>query len=265
MSDPDGLLIPDLSEFQTDVDFSAVGPAVIMRAYTGYRVDHRFAERLPLARANCRVRGFYAYLAADRDADAQGREMASVVGALQPGEFIVCDAEEGDGDQSSRVAAFCAAVDSILGGRAWIYTGDYFQRDHLPDTGNRHLWIANYGSNRPHQSPALWQYTDRADADGVSSPCDRSVFAGSVDDLLNIINPPAPPAPPAPAPVAQPVPIPVEETVFRVGNGMYHYVTDFQTKRHIKTLAEDQALANAGVRFLPDYPVAAVNAIREVS
>src|SRR5947209_8387686 len=110
------LHIPDISEFQATVDLAKVGPAVILRAHNGARADHTFAARLPQARAHQQVRGFYGYVKAGLDAKAQGAAFAQTVGKLQPGEFAVCDLEEGSGDQSDRAMAWMAEVDARCGG-----------------------------------------------------------------------------------------------------------------------------------------------------
>jgi hypothetical protein len=207
------LLIPDLSEFQSSVNFATLAtshPAVILRAHNGNRADHTFAARVVEARKHMSVRLFYGYMVANRDAATQARELAAIVGPLQPGEAFVCDAEVGSGDQSARVLAYLGA----LGGRDIAYSGDSFYHDHLQGTKGKGIlfWDAAYRNTEPTTQHFLWQHSDHDTFPGVSSACDGSIFHGSIQDLKNLINPPAPakPAPkPAAKPAAKPAPKPV--------------------------------------------------------
>ncbi|MGZ4663731.1 MAG: GH25 family lysozyme [Frankiaceae bacterium] len=186
------LHLPDLSEFQTGVDFAALGqatPAVILRAHTGYRADHTFAARLPQARAHMRVRLFYGYCVADRDAATQARELAAIVGPLQPGEAFVCDYETSHGaDDSARATAYLNA----LAGRDILYSGDSFYTAHLTGvkTTGLLLWDAAYRYTEPTTQHFLWQHSDHQPWPGVSSACDCSVFHGTADDLYRLVTPP---------------------------------------------------------------------------
>jgi GH25 family lysozyme M1 (1,4-beta-N-acetylmuramidase) len=178
--------IADISEFQPTVDFAQVGPAVIVRAHNGRRPDRVFTAHRDGARAHCQVRGFYGYVVKDRDAATQGREMAALVGRLQPGEFIACDLEEGDGDQTPRAEAWSAVVDEKCGGKAWVYSGASFRTDHLAGEA-RTFWEAAYQNLEPHDRHVLWQHSDHENHPGIG-PCDCSIFDGSVEDLLTLIN-----------------------------------------------------------------------------
>lgn len=182
------LHIPDLSKWQASVDFSKVGPAVILRVHSGRGVDSTFAERLPLARRYQKVRGFYLYLVADRDAVTQATEAAKAIGRLQPGEFCVVDIEVGSGDQKARAEAACATFDRLCGGRAWVYSGLSFYSTHLAGL-NRPLWIAAYRADEP-TSPkhVLWQHSDAEPHPGVGA-CDCSIFHGTVDQLRALVTP----------------------------------------------------------------------------
>lgn len=190
------LHIPDLSKWQRTVDLSLLGPAVILRAFNGTRADPTFAQRQREARIHQKVRGFYAFLIPDRDATQQGREAAAVIGRLQPGEFIVCDLEQGDGDQSTRAEAFCAEVDAACGGHSWVYSGESFAADHLRHVSGRLLWIAAYRTKEPTGPHALWQHSDHEPHPGVG-PVDCSIFHGTIEQLHALVTPPEHPRPPA--------------------------------------------------------------------
>lgn len=184
------LHIPDVSKWQPTVDFSKVGPAVILRAHTGHGADPTFAARLPQARAHQQVRGFYIYLIKDRDAASQGREAAAVIGRLQPGEFIAVDVEEGAGDQSARAQACAAELDKACGGHAWIYSGESFNHDHLAHVTGRRMWLAAYRATEPGSPHALWQHTDAEPHPGIGK-CDCSIFHGTIEQLHELVSSPS--------------------------------------------------------------------------
>jgi GH25 family lysozyme M1 (1,4-beta-N-acetylmuramidase) len=191
------LHIPDVSEHQDAVDLAAVGPAVILRAHNGRRPDATFKTRQAAARKHCAVRGFYGYVVDDRDAATQGREFAAVVGRLQEGEFAVCDLEVGAGDRSAHALAWMREVDAACGGRAWLYSGLSYLGDHLEGVKDRRLWVAAYRDEEPATKHVLWQHTDRERHAGVSTPCDCSVYRGTVEQLRALVG--AKPHPVAPA------------------------------------------------------------------
>lgn len=202
------LHIPDLSEYQTSIDWPTLAqarPAVILRAHNGRRADRQFAARLVQARRYAQVRLFYGYMVADRDAATQGRELAAIVGPLQPGEAFVCDAEEGAGDQSARVKAYLAA----LSGRDVVYSGDSFAHDHLAaelKTSGLLFWDAAYRAAEPTTQHFLWQHTDHEATPGVGAT-DCSIFHGTVQQLRDLLSaePLHAQATTQPAPLEEPV------------------------------------------------------------
>lgn len=187
------LLVPDLSEWQGDVDWKAlVGasyPAVIIRAYNGTRADHQFAVNRDHGHAaGVRALGLYAYLVDNRDPVDQAAEFVHTVGSLRAGEWPIVDCEEGTGDQSARVKAWAGYVSRALGTvDPWLYSGESFYRDHdlshagIPTT---RTWIAAYRSTEPTLGHQLWQYTDHRTVPGVDTPVDCSQFHGTIDQLL---------------------------------------------------------------------------------
>jgi len=205
--------VPDISKWQASVDFSKVGPAVILRAHSGNGVDSAFAAREPQARAHQQVIGFYGYVVEGRDAATQGREFAAAVGKLRTGEFAVCDLETGSGDQSARAEAWCHAVDVAIGGHAWGYSGEAFDHDHLTHVSGRRLWIAAYRAAEPTGPHALWQHTDSEPHPGIGA-CDCSIFHGTIQQLHDLISPPTivAHATTSPTPIAPPPPRPDLET-----------------------------------------------------
>ena len=189
------LLIPDVSEFQGVIDWPNFGAeAVIVRInYGNVKVDAQADRNIDGARSKCKVRGWYTYLTAGEDPVAQADVMVRVIkahGGLQPNEFIVCDDEEGTGDQSSRVNSFLNEVDSQLKAtdtEDFWYSGLNFSVAHNLDAAKGHRSIAAYGQSEPTASHDLWQFTDAGSVAGVNGNVDMSVFHGSIDQLIALI------------------------------------------------------------------------------
>lgn len=202
--------LADVSEFQGIIDWPTYGrasQAVIVRAHSGYRVDHQWNTNRDGARANVRIRGWYQYLARTVTPETQAAGFCNAVGSLRPGEFVVVDLEEGDGDQTSRAHAWMAVVDQRLNTRSWLYTGESFARTHLGALvgfADRNVWVANYRSRPPGLPCTLWQHTDAEPHAGIRNPCDCSIYQGTADQLAALVG-----VPPIPSPVPVPPPPPV--------------------------------------------------------
>lgn len=206
------LHLPDVSEFQPDVDWATVaahngGVAIIRALYGGERVDRLWAEgRRQSARAHkIHPLGIYQYLRKDEDALAQAEAFVKLVGQLEVGEFAVLDLEEGAGDQSPRAKAWFDHVDAHLTypgyNGAWLYSDEAMLNAGLNEfltKSHRPIWVAAYQplSRPPGVSRyTLWQYTDGSQSfPGGSDPfpgvgkCDQSVFHGTVDDLRKVVH-----------------------------------------------------------------------------
>lgn len=189
------LNIPDVSEFQGIIDWPNFGAeAVIVRInYGNAKVDDQADRNIDGARQRCRVRGWYTYLIAGDDPVVDADVLARVIkahGGLQPNEFIVCDDEEGAGDQSSRVDSFLNEVDAQLkatDAEDFWYSGLNFSIAHNLSAAKGHRWIAAYGQGEPTVSHDLWQFTDAGSVAGVSGNVDMSVFHGDIDQLIALI------------------------------------------------------------------------------
>lgn len=173
------LLIPDVSEYQT-VDFSVFSGPIIVRAHNSSRPDRKWAEHAAGA-SRQPWWGAYQYLTKTADPAAAARAFLATLGGYRPNVTIL-DLEEGDGDQRSRQHAWL----SVMAGdpaRDWTYSGDYFARSR----GVIVEWVAAYGQQEPSQAHLLWQFTDCYPFPGISpSPCDGSIFHGSLDNLLAV-------------------------------------------------------------------------------
>jgi GH25 family lysozyme M1 (1,4-beta-N-acetylmuramidase) len=225
------LRLPDVSEFQPDVNWQQVnaanGGAAIIRASYGLgfpkqgnpdQAWYGGARRAAFWSAGGKVLGIYHYLTASQDPVAQARFLCSILGSLRPGEFAIVDHEEGDGDQLARANAFLDYTDAHLTypghHGTWHYSGAAFYHAHnlMPvANSNRHTWVAAYGQGEPNDVPhTLWQYTSAENWPGVGA-CDSSIFHGSVADLAARVWTPPPARIPAPAPVQRPAPVPVPQ------------------------------------------------------
>lgn len=188
------LIIADVSEFQ-DVNWPAYGSdAVICRInYGNTSVDKKADINIDGARSRCKARGWYTYLIQNQDPVAQADVLVRVLqahGGLRPNEFIVCDDEEGTGDQSSRVTAFLNEVDRLLNvndAANWWYSGLTFATTHNMDAAKGHRWIAAYGQGEPTASHDLWQYTSSGSMAGISGNVDLSVFHGDINQFISFV------------------------------------------------------------------------------
>ncbi|MGH9095685.1 MAG: hypothetical protein ACRDXE_11035 [Acidimicrobiales bacterium] len=203
--------IADTNEFHPLVDahaYAMANPVIISRAHNGYRADFAYAASVAAARREPAIRsiGHYGYCVAGADAFRQGVALGGTIqanGGLRPQDFIAVDLEEGVGDQTSRFEAYLAGVHSVLGEKTaedFGYSGASFWAAHLGAVNNVHRWIAAYGQGDPGMGNVLWQNTDRAIFAGVASPCDGSIFGGTIDTFLALIGAGTTPIPP-PGPV----------------------------------------------------------------
>jgi GH25 family lysozyme M1 (1,4-beta-N-acetylmuramidase) len=212
--------LPDISEFQANVNFAQLnawngGAAIIRAAYGAGHVDRAWyggARRDAFWKNGGKVLGIYQYLVASQDAAAQANALAHIIGALRKNEFVICDLEEGGGDQLARWQTWQHIINAHLGYSgytgAWLYSGDYFFRSHglMPVADSKvHTWVAAYQGNEPTDVPhALWQESSHASVPGVGSGVDLSVYPGSIAQLRTLVAGAAPtpprPAPPKPAP-----------------------------------------------------------------
>ena len=178
--------LADVSEWQPNIDAAAYLAGgyrtLIVRAHSGYRPDKMMPARRDYLRGfPFAALGYYQYLAHDRDAAQQARELVSTVGPLRANEFLVLDHEEGAGNQIARADAWFAVVDQAIGFKATLYAGYFYCRDHLGGWGrwaNRPRWLAAYSTVEPGDPHELWQNTDAARFPGLSGTVDGNIFHG---------------------------------------------------------------------------------------
>jgi lysozyme len=182
---------------KVSVDFSVVKSkgiaAVILKATQGISfVDPAFAPRLANARAAGLLVGAYHFM----DATSPVEQMAhflSVVAATD-GILLAVDFEAYERSQPTVTQAATAVmtVKSVTGRFPVLYTGRYMLTAPNAMLSQCPLWLAEYGSG-PVCPPGwsqwkLWQHTDGRVGSAPKSvpgigPCDRSRFAGTVDEL----------------------------------------------------------------------------------
>lgn len=179
------VLMADVSEFQPDINDAAYlrwSKAIGIRAAYGTSHQDRAwyggARRQALHDGGARFLSIYHYLVAGQDGSVQADVLHSQVGAIQPGEVIVADYEEG---QHGMLSAWYARM---LGhgyphAQLWAYTGESFGAANgaLPVE-----WIAAYRASEPTSPHKLWQFTADFQVPGVGT-ADCSVFHGTIDQL----------------------------------------------------------------------------------
>jgi GH25 family lysozyme M1 (1,4-beta-N-acetylmuramidase) len=185
------LLVPDVSEWQGPVDWSALVnggyPAAIIRVYNGVRADHQYARNRDQAHAHgVRALGLYAYLQSGVDIEQQARDYVSLVGSLRPGEWPIVDYEAAHLDPNDAVKWIAHVGAALHGSAPWLYAGEYvFRSEHLDRVvPASRTWLAAYGTHEPAEGHVLWQYTDHRTVPGVTTPVDCSQFHGTLDQLL---------------------------------------------------------------------------------
>ncbi len=197
-------LLADVSEFQpnvADAAYLAWSKAIVIRACYGTAHDDKAwyggQRRALLHTGGAQFVGIYQYLVAGQDGAAQANTLHGLVGALQKGEVIIADFEEGGKPMLTAWYNRMLAL-GYPGKYLWTYSGLNFGQANgaLPVQ-----WLAAYQAAEPASPHTLWQFTSSYPVPGVGT-CDCSVFHGSITDLAalaygGIVTPPAP----APAPV----------------------------------------------------------------
>lgn len=170
--------LADFSEFQGVVHPNGQ-QAVILRAHNGWRADYDFAANRAAAHAaGCQAVGLYQYLPASVDAAAAAKALLTLIGTLEANEWLICDLEEGNGDEQPRWQAWDGVVIAATKRAPWLYSGAAFAQAHNlhPD------WVAAYQNNEPLAPHKMWQNTDTYPWPWGKS--DGSVFDGTLPEFL---------------------------------------------------------------------------------
>lgn len=182
----DLVYVPDVSEFQPEIDDVALlewSKAVIIRAlYGSSHTDKAWyggQRRDLLHKGGIRFLGIYQYIVKDQSVIDQARALAKLIGKLRPGEKLIGDLEEGEGDQHQRWLDWSAEIERLLGDKPWDYSGRNFAHDHNLGQVD---WEAAYGQSEPGDPHKLWQFSSSYNVPGIGK-CDCSIFHGTIDQL----------------------------------------------------------------------------------
>ncbi len=187
----------DVSEWQGAIDFSAVKQSgietVYLRSTIGADgVDTRFEENYQSARAAGLKVGFYHYLTArtEEQAQQQAHFFVQTVSGKEADLRLAMDFESfgGLGRQQINVIArtFLTKVEQLSGHTPVVYSDASNAGDLWDSALSRYpLWVAEWGVEQPSDSPVwdTWvgfQYSDEGSIPGISGRVDLDVFTDGI-------------------------------------------------------------------------------------
>ena len=190
-----------MSEYQSEIDWEQTYHIdesfelsfVFIRATAGKnKTDKRFKENWKASKERELIRGAYHYYRPNENSIEQAENFIKTV-KLQKGDLPpVLDIEKLPKSQS---------IDSLkVGLRRWlnkvekhykvkpiIYSGESYYTDFLKEEFSDYpLWIANYNFWRNHLEDdwLFWQFTEKAQIDGIEGMVDVNIFNGDKNKLL---------------------------------------------------------------------------------
>ena len=191
----------DVSEYQSEIDWEQTYHIdesfelsfVFIRATAGKnKVDKRFKENWKASKERQLIRGAYHYYRPNENSIEQANNFIKNV-KLEKGDLApVLDIEKLPKSQS---------IDSLkVGLRRWlkkvekhykvkpiIYSGESYYNDFLKkEFSDYPLWIANYNFWRNHLEDdwLFWQFTEKAQIQGIEGMVDVNIFNGDKNKLL---------------------------------------------------------------------------------
>ena len=191
----------DVSEYQSEIDWEQTYHIdesfelsfVFIRATAGKdKTDIRFKDNWKAAKERQLIRGAYHYYRPNENSIAQAENFIQTV-KLEKGDLPpVLDIEKLPKSQS---------IDSLkVGLRRWlkkvekhykvkpiIYSGESYYTDFLKEEFSDYpLWIANYNFWRNHLEDdwLFWQFTEKAQIEGIEGMVDVNIFNGDKNKLL---------------------------------------------------------------------------------
>jgi len=192
-------VVIDISHYETvSQDFAATAAAgivaVILKATQGSGfIDPTFLPRVAEARTAGLLVGAYHFLDGSNPAE-QIAHFLTVAKSEAGIDFLAIDWEPYPPSQATAMAAAqaVASVQAATGSWPILYTNRYMISSPSATLSRCPLWLAEYGTN-PVCPPGwsqwtLWQHTDGqvgsapVPVPGIG-PCDRSRFAGTVEQL----------------------------------------------------------------------------------
>ncbi|MBI3712163.1 MAG: glycosyl hydrolase family 25 [Burkholderiales bacterium] len=194
----------DVSHFQGNVDWAAVKAAGIAFAFAkasdgNTYQDTQFKKNWQGMQAAGLPRGAYHFYESNDDPVTQANNFLSAVGALAKTDLppvIDIESTKGNFGNNSLAANLQICLDAVEKGLKCtpiIYTNCAFWNANLTaEFGRYPLWIARYSSAPPTIPNGwtnwnFWQYSESGTVPGVTGAVDLDRFAGSKDDLQQLI------------------------------------------------------------------------------
>lgn len=191
------VLMADISEFDPDIADAAYlqwSQAIVIRAAFGDAHDDQAwyggQRRALLHQGGAKFLGIYQYLVGSQSGQAQAQAFHGLVGAIEPGEVLIADFEEGT---HAMLTAWYNEM-LVLYGQGikpwlWTYTGLSFGQANgaLPVQ-----WLADYTALEPSSQHLLWQFTSSYQVPGVGT-ADCSLYHGTINQLAALAYPAVPP------------------------------------------------------------------------
>ena len=201
MSDVQGLnVVVDLSHFNTVTSFAEIKSAgivgIIHKATQATNwSDSTYADRKQQALDAGLWWGAY-HFGTNNDGAAQAQYFLSKV-KPGPTDLLALDFEENPQSQMTIAQAeqFVTEVFNETGRYPGFYSdalaGKMLGNNKSEILANCWFWRAQYGTSAPIVPPTwstwtMWQYTSSGPVSGISKPCDRDTFNGTLDQLSQL-------------------------------------------------------------------------------
>lgn len=189
----------DLSHFNTVTSFAEIKSAgivgIIHKATEATNwSDSTYAARKQQALAAGLWWGAY-HFGTDADGAAQAEYFLSKVNP-DPTDLLALDFEENTQSQMTIAQAeqFVTEVFNQTGRYPGFYSDALAGKMLVNNSeilANCWFWRAQYGTSEPIVPPTwstwtMWQYTSAGPVSGISAPCDRDTFNGTIDELSQL-------------------------------------------------------------------------------
>ena len=201
MSNIQGLdVVIDLSHYNTITSFTEIKSAgiagIIHKATQATNwIDSTYAQRKPQALAAGLWWGAY-HFGTNEDGAAQAQYFLSKVNP-GPNDLLALDFEENPQSQMTIAQAeqFVTEVFNQTGRYPGFYSdalaGKMLGNNTSAILANCWFWRAQYGASAPivpatWPTWTMWQYTESGPVSGISAPCDRDTFNGTMDQLSRL-------------------------------------------------------------------------------
>lgn len=194
----------DVSHYQGTVNWSSVKKAGIVFAFAkatdgNTYTDPQFHTNWQAMQAAGILRGAYHFYETNDDPVTQAQNFIKAVGSLAANDLPpVVDIEifkgaYGAASVAANLQTWLDTVEKALSRKPMIYTNTSFWNTTINrDFSKYPLWIAEYGVSQPKipsswKSWAFWQSSQSGSVAGVTDSVDTDVFAGTMSDLLSLI------------------------------------------------------------------------------